>query len=91
MTRSVYDKLSNARELEIKADVGNPRNGKAFGFLFFYDRSQVPEQSLKSTDFLCREGNRLIASWMFQLKNGKWTAATPPFDYATDTLCSESD
>jgi hypothetical protein len=79
--RSVYDKLSQAHQLEIKASVSSsPYDRQVYGNLFFYDASAVSEKDLRSPDFLCKEGPANIASWKFRLENGKWKPVTPLFD-----------
>ena len=79
--RSVYDKLSQAHQLEIKASVSSsPYDRQLYGNLFFYDASAVSEKDLRSPDFLCKEGPANIASWKFRLENGKWKPVTPLFD-----------
>ena len=82
--RSVYDKLSQAHQLEIKVSVSSsPYDRQLYGSLFFYDASQVSEKDLRSPDFLCKEGPANIASWKFRLENGKWRPVTPLFDSET--------
>jgi hypothetical protein len=79
--RSVYDKLSQAHQLEIKVSVtSSPYDRQMYGNLFFYDASAVSEKDLRSPDFLCKEGPANIASWKFRLENGKWKPVTPLFD-----------
>jgi hypothetical protein len=79
--RSVYDKLSQAHQLEIKASVSSsPYDRQVYGSLFFYDASAVSEKDLRSPDFLCKEGPANVASWKFRLENGKWKPVTPLFD-----------
>jgi hypothetical protein len=82
--RSVYDKLSQAHQLEIKVSVtSSPYDRQMYGSLFFFDTSQVSEKDLRSTDFLCKEGPANIASWKFRRENGKWKPVTPLFDSET--------
>jgi hypothetical protein len=79
--RSVYDKLSQAHQLEIKASVSSsPYDRQLYGNLFFYDASAVSEKDLRSPDFLCKESPANIASWKFRLENDKWKPVTPLFD-----------
>jgi hypothetical protein len=88
--RSVYDKLSQARELGIKASVSrSPYDHQLYGGLLFYDRSSVSEKDLRSRKFLCEEQATQLASWNFRLEAGKWKAVTPLFDDETDGLCGE--
>jgi hypothetical protein len=88
--RSVYDKLSQAHQLEIKVSVSSsPYDRQLYGNLFFYDASAVSEKDLRSPDFLCREGPANIASWKFRLENGKWKPVTPLFDSETRDCPSE--
>ena len=82
--RSVYDKLSQAHQLEIKVSVtSSPYDRQTYGSLFFYDASAVSEKDLRSPDYLCKEGPANIASWKFRLENGKWKPVTPLFDSET--------
>jgi hypothetical protein len=86
--RSVYDKLSQARQLEIKVSVtSSPYDRQLYGSLFFYDDAAVSEKDLRSRDFLCKEGPAKIASWRFRLENGKWKPVTPLFDSETRGSC----
>ena len=88
--RSVYDKLSQAHQLEIKASVtSSPYDRQTYGSLFFYDASAVSEKDLRSPDFLCKEGPANIASWKFRLENGKWKPVTPLFDSETRNCPSD--
>ena len=86
--RSVYDKLSQAHQLEIKVSVSSsPYDRQLYGTLFFYDASVVSEKDLRSPDLLCKEGPANIASWKFRLENGKWRPVTPLFDSETRGPC----
>jgi hypothetical protein len=86
--RSVYDKLSQAHQLEIKASLSSsPYDRQLYGSLFFYDASAVSERDLHSPDFLCKEAPARIASWKFRLENGKWKPVTPLFDSETRGTC----
>jgi hypothetical protein len=81
---SVYDKLSQAHQLEIKVSVSSsPYDRQTYGILFFYDASAISEKDLRSPDFLCKEGPASVASWKFRLENGKWRPVTPLFDSET--------
>jgi hypothetical protein len=89
--RSVYDKLSQAHQLEIKASVSSSRyDRQLYGNLFFYDGSTVSEKDLRSHDFLCKEGPAGIASWKFRFENGKWKPVTPLFDSETRACPNDS-
>lgn len=82
--RSVYDKLSQAHQLEIKVSVtSSPYDRQTYGSLFFYDASAVFEKDLRSPDYLCKEGPAKIASWKFRFENGRWRSVTPLFDSET--------
>ena len=82
--RSVFEKLSAAHPLEIKASLSRSRaDGQLYGSLFFYDASAVTEKDLRSQDFVCTQGPAKLASWKFRLENGKWRAVTPLFDSET--------
>jgi hypothetical protein len=86
--RSVYDKLSQAHQLEIKVSVSSsPYDRQLYGNLFFYDASAVSEKDLRSPDYLCKEGPANIASWKFRFENGKWRPVTPLFDSETRGPC----
>ena len=84
--RAIYDLFSTARKLGIDASVTNV-DGKNYGLLMFYDKSQISGTELYSPDFLCSEkALRETASWHFIMKDGKWTTTTL-FDYKTDKPC----
>jgi hypothetical protein len=86
--RSVYDKISQAHQLEIKARLWNsPYDRQLYGSLFFFDASAVSEKDLHSPDFLCNEAPARIASWKFRLENGRWKPVTPLFDSETRGPC----
>jgi hypothetical protein len=86
--RSVYDKLSQARQLEIKVSMtSSPHDRQLYGSLFFYDDAAISEKDLRSRDFLCKEGPAKIASWRFRLEKGKWKPVTPLFDSETRGPC----
>jgi hypothetical protein len=86
--RSVYEKLSQAKQLAIKVSVSSSRyDRQLYGNLFFYDASAVSERDLRSADFLCKETPTSIASWKFRLEGGKWKAVTPLFDSETGGSC----
>ena len=82
--RSVYDKLSQAHQLEIKVSVSSSRyDRQLYGNLFFYDASAISDKNLRSRDFLCKEGPASIATWKFRLEGGKWKSVNPLFDSET--------
>jgi hypothetical protein len=82
--RSVYDKLSQAHQLEIKVSVSSSRyDRQLYGNLFFYDAAAVSEKDLRSRDYVCKAGPANIASWKFRLEKGKWKPVTPLFDSET--------
>lgn len=86
--RSVYDKLSQAHQLEINASVSSSRyDRQLYGNLFFYDASAVSAKDLRSADFLCKKVPANIVSWKFRLENGKWKPVTPLFDSETRGPC----
>jgi hypothetical protein len=88
--RSVYDKLSQAGQLGIKANTRrSPYDHQLYGSLLFYDRSSVSDKDLRSSDFLCKQQATQLASWNFRLEGGKWKPVTPLFDDETDGLCPE--
>jgi hypothetical protein len=88
--RSVFEKLSNSRQLAVKVlDGGKSKtDGVRYATLLFYDKSSISEASLRSRTYLCKEAITKIASWTFKLVDGKWAPVTPLFDSETDTLCS---
>ena len=82
--RSVYEKLSQAHQLEIKASVSSSRyDRQTYGSLYFYDAAAIAAKDLRSRDFVCKQGPASIASWKFRLENGKWKAVNPLFDSET--------
>jgi hypothetical protein len=86
--RSVYDKLSQAHQLEIKVSVFSSRyDRQLYGNLFFYDASAISNKNLRLRDFLCKEGPASIATWKFRLEGGKWKSVTPLFDSETRGPC----
>jgi hypothetical protein len=88
--RSVYDKLSQARQLGIKVRTSrSPYDHQLYGGLLFYDRSSVSEKDLRSSDFLCKQQATQLVSWNFRLEGGRWKPVTPLFDDETDGLCGE--
>jgi hypothetical protein len=88
--RSVFDKLSQAHQLQIKVSVSSsPYDRQLYGNLFFYDASAVSEKDLRSRDYLCKEGPANITSWKFRLENGKWKPVTPLFDSETRACPTE--
>lgn len=88
--RSVYDKLSQAHQLEIKVSVSSsPYDRQTYGNLFFYDASAISEKDLRSRDYLCKAGPANITSWKFRLENGKWKPVTPLFDSETRACPSD--
>lgn len=86
--RAVYEIFSTARQLGIDASVANVQ-GKSYGLLMFYDKSQVSDQELYSPDFLCSDkALKGTASWHFILANGKWSTSTL-FDYKMERSCKQ--
>jgi len=87
--RAVYDLFSTAPKLGIDASVAHVQ-GKDYGLLMFYDKSQISGQELYSPDFLCTDkALKATASWHFILANGKWSTSTL-FDYKTERPCKTS-
>lgn len=79
--RSVYDKLSQAHKLEIKATLtSSPYDRQLYGSLLFYDGAAFSDKDLRSPDFLCKQAPAGFASWKFRYEHGKWKAVTPLFD-----------
>jgi hypothetical protein len=59
--------------------------------VLFYDKQQVSEDMLRSAAFQCSDDAlKEVASWHFDLINGKWSANTV-FDYDTEGLCWGDD
>jgi hypothetical protein len=88
--RSIYDKLSSARQLGIQVNMTqSPYDHQMYGTLIFYEQSSVSAKDLKSSDFLCKEYPRRIASWNFRLEDGKWRSVGSLFDSGTE-YCDES-
>jgi hypothetical protein len=86
--RAVYEIFSTSRQLGIDASVANLQ-GKSYGLLMFYDKSQISETELYSPDFLCSDkALKGTASWHFILANGKWSTSTL-FDYKTERSCKQ--
>jgi len=86
--RSVYDKLSQAHQLEITVSLSrSPSDHQLYGSLFFYDAAATSEKDLQSRDFLCKEGPARFASWKFRLEDGRWKPVTPLFDSETRGPC----
>ncbi|HKT52580.1 MAG TPA: hypothetical protein VJV96_19915 [Candidatus Angelobacter sp.] len=84
--RAIYDLFSTSRQLGIDASVTNV-DGKNYGLLMFYDKSQISSTDLYSPDFLCSErALKESASWHFIMTDGKWRTTTL-FDYKTDKPC----
>ena len=84
--RAIYDLFSTAGQLGIDASVTNVE-GRNYGLLMFYDKSQISSTELYSPDFLCSEkALKETASWHFIMKDGKWNTTTL-FDYKTDKPC----
>jgi hypothetical protein len=89
--RSVYDKLSQAHQLQIKVSVwSSPYDHQTYANLFFYDAAAVSAKDLRSRDYLCKEGPAQITSWKFRLENGKWKPVTPLFDSETRACPSDA-
>ena len=88
--RSVYDKLSQAHQLQIRVSVSSsPYDHQTYGNLFFYDAATVSAKDLRSRDYLCKQGPANITSWKFRLENGKWRPVTPLFDSETRACPSD--
>jgi len=86
--RSVYEKLSQAKQLEIRTSlVRSPSDQQLYGSLYFYDAKTISAKDLRSFDFLCKQAPARVASWRFRLENGKWKAVTPLFDSETLGAC----
>ena len=87
-TRAVYDVISTARQLGVDPSVADVQ-GRHYGLLMFYDKTQISSSELYSPDFLCSDkALKQTASWHFILENGKWTTTTL-FDYKTERPCKK--
>lgn len=87
-TRAVYDILTTSPQLSVDASVATVE-GKQYGLLMFYDKSQISSQELYSPDFTCSDKARKhSASWHFMRVNGQWTSTTL-FDYKMDKACKQ--
>lgn len=84
---SVYEILSGAGRIGIKARLYKSLKGEREGLLVFYDASKVSNQVLFSKGYLCKESGRTLATWGFKSPNGRWEAETPFFDSETDSPC----
>jgi hypothetical protein len=85
-TRAVYDILTTSPQLAVDASVASV-DGKQYGLLMFYDKSQVSAQELYSPDFACSDkALKHTASWHFMRVDGKWTTTTL-FDYKMEKPC----
>ena len=86
--RSVYEKLSGAKSLQIKVNlVRSSADQQLYGSLLFYDASTIAVKDLRSFEFVCKEAPARVASWRFRLENGHWKAVTPLFDSETLGAC----
>lgn len=87
--RAVYELFSTAPKLGIDASVANVQ-GKDYGLLMFYDKSQISDTELYSPGFLCTDkALKGTATWRFILANGKWSTSTL-FEYKTERPCKAS-
>lgn len=87
--RAVYELFSSSPKLGIEASVARVQ-GKDYGLLMFYDKSQISNQELYSPDFLCTDkALNATASWRFILADGKWTTSTL-FEYKTERPCKQA-
>ena len=87
-TRAVYDILTTSPQLAVDASVAAV-DGKQYGLLMFYDKSQISSQELYSPAFTCSDKARKhSASWHFMRVNGQWTSTTL-FDYKMDKPCKQ--
>jgi hypothetical protein len=86
--RSVYEKLSSAKSLQIKVNlVRSSADRQLYGSLLFYDAAAISAKDLRSFEFVCKEAPARVASWRFRLENNKWKAVTPLFDSETLGAC----
>lgn len=87
---SVFELISGAQQpgvAIIGADKSQP-DGKRYAVLLFYDRSAIPDRSIRSTRFVCAPANfHKYASWTFMLVEGKWESTGELFNYESDAPC----
>ena len=85
---AVYEIVSSAPKVGIDASVATVQ-GRSYGLLMFYDKSQVSNDELYSPDFLCSDkALKATASWHFILDNEKWITTTL-FDYKIGRSCKQ--
>jgi hypothetical protein len=85
---AVYEIVSSAPKVGIDASVATVQ-GRSYGLLMFYDKSQVSSDELYSPDFLCSDkALKATASWHFILDNEKWITTTL-FDYKIGRSCKQ--
>jgi hypothetical protein len=87
--RTVYELFSGSPKLGIDASVARVQ-GKDYGLLMFYDKSQISVEELYSPEFLCTDkALNATASWRFILADGKWSTSTL-FEYKTERPCKQT-
>jgi hypothetical protein len=87
--RAVYELFSASPKLGIDATVARVQ-GKDYGLLMFYDKTQISGEELYSPEFLCTEkALKGTASWRFVLADGKWSTSTL-FEYKTERPCKQA-
>ena len=88
-TRSVYDVINNASQLQIRIrELGKSNEGYPYAMILFYDAAIIDEDEIASPKFLCEKGGTEIVSWTFRFLRGTCESAHPPFDAETDVYCS---
>ncbi|HEX7286828.1 MAG TPA: hypothetical protein VF532_11645 [Candidatus Angelobacter sp.] len=86
--RPVYELFSTSPKLGIEATVARVQ-GKDYGLLMFYDKSQISGEELYSPDFQCTDkALKGTASWRFIQADGKWSTSTL-FEYKTERPCKQ--
>ncbi len=86
--RAIYDLFSSVPRLGIDASVANLQ-GKNYGLLMFYDKSQVSEAELYLPEFQCSDrALKGTVLWRFVETAGKWDTTTL-FEYKTERPCKK--
>jgi hypothetical protein len=86
--RAIYDLFATVPKLGIDAS-STTLQGKNYGLLMFYDKSQISDTELYTPGFLCTEkGMKNTASWRFVEADGKWSTSTL-FEYKTERPCKK--
>lgn len=86
--KAIYDLFSTVPKLGIDASVASLQ-GKNYGLLMFYDKSQISQAELYTPEFQCSDrALKGTVSWRFVETAGKWDTTTL-FEYKTDRPCKK--